>query len=299
LETRVFFHDRVDVSVKKVYIEPDLAELYYKAGVTAFRNANYHDAKVLFLRAVAVSQHVLARYYLGVIVQLFGSRDEAIELFRQIIKERPDFADVYYRLGRLLQEQGEIEYAQQYLIKAIELLPTHLDAWKTLQKTVQESAQEAEAKNIQQTITTLYNPQYPHGVNFGNQVMFLGYTIQNPSSGKLLIDYYWKALTSMDKDYVLFVHFKQFYRTKFQQDHEPQKIDFLTAQQQYYPTSRWQEGELVHEQFEIIAPAGTFDIHLGVWDPIHTKERLPVISSSSQKSFFKKKEIKLEKITVK
>jgi len=298
LETRVFFHDRIDVFVKKVYIEPDLSELYYKAGVTAFRNANYRDAKILFLRAAAVSQHVLARYHLGVLAQLSGNKREAIELFRQIIKERPNFADAYYRLGRLLQEQGEIEYAQQYLRKATELLPTHLDAWQALQKIPQGLAREAEAENIHQTITTMYHPQYPHAVNFGNQVMFLGYTIQNSSSGKLLIDYYWKALSSMDKDYVFFMHFKQFYRTKFQQDHEPQKIDFLTAQPQYYPTSWWQEGELVHEQFEIAAPAGTFDIYLGVWDPVHTKERLPVISPSQQ-SLFKKKEIELKTVHVK
>jgi tetratricopeptide (TPR) repeat protein len=298
LETRVFFHDRVDVSVKKVYIEPDLAELYYKAGVTAFRNAHYRDAKILFLRAVAVSPHVLARYQLGVIAQLFGNKREAIELFRQIIKERPDFADAYYRLGILVQEQGNLEYAHQYLKKATELLPAHLDAWQALQKVFQELAREAEAKNIQQMVAMLDHPQYPHAVNFGNQVIFLGYTIQNSSPGKLLIDYYWKALSSMDKDYVFFIHFKQFYRTRFQQDHEPQRIDFLTGRPQYHPTSRWQVGELVHEQFEITAPAGTYTVYLGVWDPLHTKKRLPVISSS-QKSFFTKKELELKKITVK
>jgi len=298
LETRVFFHDRVDVSVKKVYIEPDVAELYYKAGLTALRNSNYREAKMLFLRAAAASQHVLARYQLGVIAQLSGNKSEAIELFRQIIKESPDFADAYYRLGVLFQEQEKIGYAQQYLRKATEWLPTHLDAWKTLQKIVQESAQESEAENIHQTITTLYHPQYPHAVNFGNQVMFLGYTIQNSLSGKLLIDYYWKALSPMNEDYTFFVHFKQYYRTKFQQDHEPQKIEFSTDRRQDYPTSQWQVGELVHEQFEITAPAGTFDIYLGVWDPVHTKERLPVISPSQQ-SLFKKKETELKTVHVK
>jgi tetratricopeptide (TPR) repeat protein len=296
LETRVYFHNRVNLKVKKIYIEPDLAELYYDSGLSALREAKYHDARTLFLRATSVSQHLLSLYQLGIIEQSSGNWKRSIELLQQVVEHDPAFADAYYRLGLAYKEHKDLERARQFFEKATHLLPTHVDAWNALKDTYQQVNMGEQAENVEQTLATLYQPQHPYAVNFANLIMFMGYSIQNPTPRKLHLEYYWKALSPMKKDYAFFIHFKQF-RTKFQQDHIPQLLDPLTGKYKQYMTSQWQAGELVHEQYEISAPAGTFEIELGVWDPFHTKKRLPIISTS-QKFSLKNTRIKLGSITV-
>jgi tetratricopeptide (TPR) repeat protein len=296
LETRVYFHNRVDIIVKKIYIKPDFANFYYDAGMSVFWEEQYEKAKTIFLQTLSVSNHLRARYQIGVIEQLSENWERSLEIFQQVLDDEPGFADAHYRMGLALKENNNLEKAREHFEQATSLLPSHLDAWKALQTIYRQLDMNAEAENAEETINALYQPQNPYAVNFGNQVMFLGYSVRNPTPGKLAIDYYWKALSPMKRDYAFFVHFKH-YGTKFQQDHAPQIRNALTGQHTYYSTSQWQVGELVHEQFEIDVPSGTFDIHLGVWDPIYTKERLPVISSS-QRFFFKKKKIKLKGITV-
>ena len=243
-----------------------------------------------------ISDHLWARYQIGVIEQFLGNWGRSLEILHQVLEDKPDFADAHYRLGLALKNNNDLKKAREHFEQATVLLPSHLDAWKALQTIYRQLDMNAEAENAGETINALYQPQNPYAVNFGNQVMFLGYSVRNPTPGKLVIEYYWKALSPMKRDYVFFVHFKH-YGTKFQQDHAPQILDSLTGQHKYYSTSQWQVGELIHEQFEIDAQTGTFDIHLGVWEPIHIKERLPVISPS-QRLFFKKKEIKLKSISV-
>ncbi len=297
LETRVYFHNRVNVRVQKVYIEPDLSEFYYHAGISAFQKEHYDGAKSLFLQALSISEHVQASYQIGIIEQLSHNWESSLKIFQQVIERDPKCADAHYRLGMAFKENREFKRAQQCFERATRLLPTHLDAWNALQDIYRLLGMNAEVKNVEQTIHTLYQPQHPYAINFGNQVMFLGYSINTSALGTLQLEYYWKALSPMQTDYFFFVHFKNF-STKFQQDHAPQIVDPLTGQNTIYPTSQWKIGELIHEKFEIPTSAGTFDIYLGIWDPFHTKERLPVVSSS-QRSFFKEKKIKLRSITVK
>jgi len=296
LEARVYFHNRVDIIVKKIYIKPDFSNFYYDAGMSAFWEGQYEKAKTIFSQTLSVSDHLRACYQIGVIEQFLGNWGRSSEMLQQVVDDEPDFADAHYRLGAAFQENNNLEKAREHFEQATSLLPTHLDAWKALQATYRQLDMNVEAENAEETINALYQPQNPYAVNFGNQVMFMGYSVRNPTPGKLAIDYYWKALSPMKRDYAFFVHFKH-YGTKFQQDHAPQILDSLTGQHRYYSTSQWQVGELVHEKFEIDARAGTFDIHLGVWEPIYIKKRLPVISPS-QRLFFKKKRIKLKRITV-
>jgi len=296
LEARVYFHNRVDVIVKKIYIEPDFSNFYYNAGLAAFWKERYEEAKTIFLRVLSGSDHILARYQIGVIEQFSGNWERSQQMLRQVVEDKPDFADAHYRLGMAFKENRDFEKAQQCFERATRLLPTHLEAWIALQEIYRQLGMNVEVKNIEQTINTLYQPQHSYAVKFGNQVAFLGYSVNNPAAGTIQIEYYWKALSPMETDYFFFVHFKN-YRTKFQQDHAPQVVEPLTGQNKIYYTSQWKIGELIHETFEVAAPTGNFDIYLGVWDPLRTKERLPVISAS--KGFlFKEKKIKLGSITV-
>jgi hypothetical protein len=121
--------------------------------------------------------------------------------------------------------------------------------------------------------------------------------MDNFSQGKLRIEYYWQALSPIDRNYVAFVHFKQSGRTKFQQDHLLQSTDLGIGEPTFYPTSQWQVGELIHERFEIEAPPGAYTVSLGVWDPEDTQERLDILSPT-QKGVFSKNTIALQQIVI-
>lgn len=297
LETRVFFHNRVNMRVKKIYIEPDLAELYYKAGLRALKKEFYEEAKTLFLRATSASNHPQALYQLARIAQRAEEWKHSIALLKQVIAQQPEFADAHYHLGIAFTKREEFQKARQYLEQATQLLATHLDAWKALQETYQKLDMEEHIPAIEKTIQTLYNPQYPYAVNFSNELMFLGYSARNSAPGRLHLEYYWKALSQIKSDYTIFVHFNNS-KTKFQQDHLPQITYASTGEKRIYPTSQWEIGELIREEFDIAAPLGDFAISLGMWDPGDTKQRLPIISPG-QSSWFKKNNLELKRVTVK
>lgn len=297
LETRVFFHNLVDVTAKDIIIRKNLSECYYWVGMSAFWDENYEKARTFFSLVPSGRYRILARYQLGIIEQRFGNRESAQALFQQVVEELPDLADAHYRLAVVLIEQQELGRAQHHLEAAVELMPTHLDAWKALQALYKQAGQNELATTAKQTIDTLYHPQYPHTVNWGNQVMFLGYSMNNISQGKLVVEYYWKAVSPMDRGYVTFVHFKQSGEMRFQQDHLIQPIDTIAGEHTFHPTDQWQMGELIRERFEIEAPPGTYSVSFGVWDPTYTKKRLPVLTSS-QKVFQKKTTLDLQNITI-
>jgi tetratricopeptide (TPR) repeat protein len=297
LETRVIFYNRVDVAAKDVYIQPDSSQYYYRTGMAAFWDADYESAGTLLRHATSGKYALQARYQCGVIEQHLGNRTSSEELLQRVVAEMPDFADAHYRLGITLREQHKLAQAQHHLERATALLPSHLEAWKALHSLYEQRGMNAQAATAAQTIAALYEPQYPELVNLANQLLFLGYGMDDLSQGRLRIEYYWQALSPMDRNYVAFVHFKRSGRTKFQQDHLLQPTDLGTGEPTFYPTSQWRMGELIHERFEIEAPPGAYTVSLGVWDPEDTQERLRILSSA-QKSPFGKNTIALQQIVI-
>lgn len=297
LETRVYFYNRVNLNIKGIYIEPYLAELYYKAGLACIREGKYEQARVMFLRASSDSDYHPALYQLGVMEQLSGNWESSLQILKQVVRRIPNFADGHYRLGLAFKEKNNLEKAQEHFEQTTHLLPTHLDAWEALKETYLKLEMEEKAKSAEQITQSLYQPQYPYTINIANQLMFMGYSIKNSTPGKLSFEYYWKALSGLeqDKDYVFLVYFKS-NGVMFQQDYVPQRVDPLTGQRRTYPTSQWEIGELLREEFEMDAPRGTFKISMGVRDPLYTGQRLPLASTLS--SFWKITEIELESITI-
>ena len=97
LEARVYFHNRVDIIVKKIYIKPDFANFYYDAGMSVFWEGHYEKAKTIFSQALLVSDHLWARYQIGVIEQFLGNWERSLEILQQVVDDDPDFADAHYR----------------------------------------------------------------------------------------------------------------------------------------------------------------------------------------------------------
>ena len=49
--------------------------------------------------------------------------DKGIALMREVIRERPDFADAYYELGKALLQKGDIKDSVENLETAVRLKP--------------------------------------------------------------------------------------------------------------------------------------------------------------------------------
>lgn len=78
-----------------------------------------------------------------------GKLDEAIALYRQAIKLKPDFAFTYYELGDALEKQGNFARATIEYEKAIELNP-NVDFFH-------QSLQKIKSRKLQQNLPLPYN----------------------------------------------------------------------------------------------------------------------------------------------
>ncbi len=116
--------------------------------------------------------------------------------------------------------------------------------------------------------------EHPLEADLGEQVRLLGYNIESgfrPGDG-LHLTLFWQALREMDRDYTVFVHLNdETGRIRGQSDSQP--VDGL------YPTGRWEKGEIVRDQYEVLIPAeappGAYRLEVGMY-LAETGERLPV-----------------------
>ena len=111
------------------------------------------------------------------------------------------------------------------------------------------------------------------GANFGDQVELVN-AILNPSravSGEPVhVVMNFRVLETPDRDWFLFVHVEDVDGRveRFNVDHAPRTK----------PTSQWQKGEVVRDEFDVPIPAGMpvrgVNVLVGFWDPKAPTERL-------------------------
>jgi len=115
------------------------------------------------------------------------------------------------------------------------------------------------------------NPESPLKANLGDQVTLLGYDLRIRAGDSLLLTLYWQAQREMDKDYTVFIHLVDGEAKIWAQDDNQPEGGF-------YPTSFWDEGEIVRDEYELLLPAdmpeGEYELRVGMYIP-ETMERLP------------------------
>lgn len=125
--------------------------------------------------------------------------------------------------------------------------------------------------------------QHPSSYNLSNIIEFIGYDLDKVTikpGQSFRITYYWQALTPIEQDYKVFVHFvSESGEIEFQQDHYP--VDGI------YPTTEWQVGDIIRESYVVIVPSnvepGSYRINIGMWDPIDSHQL--VILGDNEQSF--------------
>jgi len=91
------------------------------------------------------------------------------------------------------------------------------------------------------------------------------------------LTFYWQARREMGEDYTVFVHLLDGEEIVAQADSQPQDGD--------YPTSIWDEGEVVIDKHRLTTgelPPGEHDLWAGIY-LLETMERLPVIDAQGEK----------------
>jgi Flp pilus assembly protein TadD len=89
-------------------------------------------------KAVALKGDVpIFRVVLGNALSASGDRKAAIEEYRTALKQRPDYENAMYNLGRCLNEDGQITEAKLTLSQALELDPNDERVMKILDKILQ------------------------------------------------------------------------------------------------------------------------------------------------------------------
>jgi hypothetical protein len=146
--------------------------------------------------------------------------------------------------------------------------------------------------------TILQDPQieHPAKVNFGDKVMFLGYNVEEMIPKKpepswldkylnahaelmpehrttFRITYFWRCLAEMEQDYTLVTQFEGHHGKTYRIDQSHQGVN------RAYPTSMWQVGEIISEEYQVEVPADYPPIRYALWVRIQDgEERLEVVS---------------------
>jgi len=112
--------------------------------------------------------------------------------------------------------------------------------------------------------------------DLGGQVRLLGYNIQSgfhPGS-TIHLTLFWQALAKMDQNYTVFTHLTDAKGCIWGQKDNPPVDGF-------YPTSQWEEDEIVRDQYDLIIShethPGEYQLEIGLY-LVETGQRLVILS---------------------
>jgi len=201
-------------------------------------------------------------HYWGLSAGELGLREEAMNHFK--IANYLGYKDPegIYHMARTYEKLGMKEESMSFYRKVIDEIPNHLDSLLALRRLTRDVGLEKSIKAI--------SPEHEVRQVFGDSIEFIGYSIGKEKihpGGEFNISYFWRSLKKIRSNYFIFVHFRKGGITVFQNDYPPS-----------LKMNKWKTGGVVREDYTIkvppTAPAGNYDIIIGVWDPEGTKERL-------------------------
>lgn len=112
---------------------------------------------------------------------------DAEQLYRQVLEKQPDHPEALYGIGMLMQQMGQPETAEQFLVAASQVQPDSVKIWFSLGNLRQAQGQLPEAETAYQLAIALR----PDGVTIYNN---LGYNLQQQGKWSQAITCYQKAL---------------------------------------------------------------------------------------------------------
>jgi tetratricopeptide (TPR) repeat protein len=204
----------------------------------------------------------MIHHYGGLSALKSGLLEEATEHFKIASELGYKDTEGFYQMGKVYEEMGIKEEAIRVYRRVISEIPNHIDSLLALKRLSSE-------KEFEERIKILM-PDHEIGQIFGESIKFIGYSIDKERihpGGEFNISYFWHSLKRLRADYSIFVHFCKDGAIIFQNDHFPSP-----------PIRQWRKGEVVREDYSVNvpldAPAGKYNIIIGLWDPRGSKERV-------------------------
>ena len=155
-------------------------------GVAAHKEGHLHEAEQ-FYRTVLLSKSryletphdidVIAEAYtnLGVSLQQRGDRDAAIDSFKQAVKIKPNYTEVYYVMGHAFRDKGDLRASIDCCQQAVSNNPGNADALINLGAALQHNGElEAAIESYQQALKISPECAEAHN-NLGSTFLEKGY----------------------------------------------------------------------------------------------------------------------------
>ena len=101
---------------------------HYLLGAALHALEQFAEARAALERSVSLKPDADAEYLLGETLVNEGDRAAAVELFKRVVRARPEHAAAHAALGALYREQGDFAAARAELERAVELDPDDLRA---------------------------------------------------------------------------------------------------------------------------------------------------------------------------
>ncbi|XP_052225618.1 RNA polymerase-associated protein CTR9 homolog [Dreissena polymorpha] len=132
--------------ILKEKVEADVPpEILNNVAALHFRLGNLHDAKKFYTssleRSRAEAQHdetyysaisVTTTYNLARLHEATHEYDDAERLYKNILREHPNYVDCYLRLGCMARDRGQIYEASDWFKEALQINQDHPDAWSLI-----------------------------------------------------------------------------------------------------------------------------------------------------------------------
>ena len=129
---------------------PDIAPSLYKdLGISTMLTGRYKEAEKFFVRLREHERYApISRYYLGQVAYELGKYNNAIQHYRQYLRDRPDDPKVLSRMAMAWFQLGEYSRAREACHQALLLDPLNLTARHALGCTLLEEGDPNEAIRV-------------------------------------------------------------------------------------------------------------------------------------------------------
>lgn len=146
------FKDSIEDFSRAIVYKPDFAPAYIARGVAHYENGDRDRGRQEFEEALnRDAEAVLASFNLGVYFYNASMVDRAEKIFRDLIRDFPDFPDARYQLSFILFQRGELDGAETELRACIERNDEDRYRWalgQVLEKRFQQSRNPADGEAV-------------------------------------------------------------------------------------------------------------------------------------------------------
>lgn len=195
-----------------------------------------------------------------------------------VIPARGAFPTVYWKPGDTLRDTVTVPVAQnampgKYSVE-IGVYPSGNAGARLPVTELDDDRAVVDAVKVEPLNALAYTPQARLGATFDSRANLMGYDTR-VDGNQLLLTLYWQSTARLDRDYTVFVHVLDTTgKIVAQADRQPQNGN--------YPTSMWDPGEQVKDDYEFTLPrAGEYRVKVGMYRP-DTGDRLPVSGAGSE-----------------